>query len=141
MECLSRGSDSSASLLGSAVGGGLGLGLALGFVGLLVGLVGAIDGDLDSDLAALNLLAVHLSNSLLLELLRGKGNEAEATALAGLTPGLKLLNHEAGDGAKSNLRGGRLVGSEKFLELWKELACLQSWYMSAEKLTFSSVRS
>lgn len=141
MECLSRGGNSSASLLGSAVGGGLGLSLALGLVGLLVGLVGAVDGDLDSDLAALDLLAVHLSNSLLLELLGGKGNEAEATALAGLTPGLKLLNHEARDGAKSNLRGGRLVSSEKFLELWKGLACLQVWYGWAGKLTFSSVKS
>ena len=129
MVCLSRGGDSSASLLGSAVGGGgglsLGLVLVLVLVGLLVGLVGAVDGDLDSDLAALDLLAVHLRDSLLLELLGGKGNEAEATALAGLTPGLKLLNHEAGDGAKSDLRGRRLVSGEKFLELWKELAFLQ----------------
>lgn len=131
MECLSRGSNSSASLLGSAVGRGsrglgLGLGLTLGLVGLLVSLVGAVDGDLDSDLAALDFLAVHLRDGLLLELLGGKGNEAEAAALAGLTPGLKLLNHEARDGAKSNLRGRRLVSSEKLLKLWKGLACFEA---------------
>lgn len=104
--------------------GGLGgsslLGLRLGLgrdVSLLVGLVGAVNGDLDSDLTTLNLLAVHLIDSLLLQLLGSQRDETETTSLAGLTTGLELLDHEAGDGAESNLGGRRLVGGEKLLEL------------------------
>jgi hypothetical protein len=118
IEALSRygspksGSGSSASLFDDVV-----VVLALGGVGLLVSLVRAVDGDLDGDFASLNLLAVHLSNSLLLLLLRGQGDETEATALAGLTASLELLDHETGNGAKSDLGRRRLVGREELLQL------------------------
>jgi len=93
-------------LLGSLVGGsGLGEGsLAVGGrVGSIILLTGGVDRDLNGDLTALNFLAVHLGASLLLELLRAEGNETETTALAGLTAGLELLDHEAGDGAEGDL--------------------------------------
>jgi len=99
------------SLLGAVVV------LALGGVGLLVSLVRAVDGNLDSDLATLNLLPVHLRDSLLLLLLVGKSNEAEATTLAGLSASLELLDHEARDRAESNLGRRWLVGSEELLKL------------------------
>jgi hypothetical protein len=54
---------------------------------------------------------------LLLQLLRGQRDEAEATALAGLAASLELLDHEAGDGAKGDLGGQGLVGFEQLLEL------------------------
>lgn len=86
-------------------------------VDLLVGLVGAVDSDLDSDLTSLDLLAVHLSNGLLLLLLRRQGNKAETTTLPGLITCLELLDHEAGDGAQGNLGGRGLVLIEEILEL------------------------
>lgn len=104
------------------LGGSGGCLLAVGLVllrsvGLLISLVWAVDGDLHGNLASLDFLAVHLRNGLLLELLRGKGDEAEATALAGLATSLELLDHEAGDGAERNLGRRGLVVVEKFLEL------------------------
>lgn len=72
-------------------------------VGLLIRLVWAIDGDLHGNLASLDLLAVHLCNRLLLHLLRGKGDEAEAATLASLAPSLQLLDHESRDGSKRDL--------------------------------------
>lgn len=101
----------SGSLLGAI------LGLGSGSVGLLVGLVRAVDGNLDSNLAALDLLAVHLSNGLLLQLLGSQGDEAEATALASLATSLQLLDHEAGDRAQGDLGRRWLVGVEELLEL------------------------
>jgi hypothetical protein len=91
--------------------------LALGGIGLLVGLVGAVDGHLDGDLTSLNLLSVHLVDSLLLQLLGSQGNESETSALAGLTAGLKLLNHESGDGSESNLGRRGLVDLEELQKL------------------------
>jgi len=91
-------------------------------VGFLVGLVWAVDGDLDSDLTTLDLLAVHLRDSLLLLLLGCESDEAEATTLAGLVASLELLDHEAGNWAKGDLGGSWLVGSEEFLELSHVLA-------------------
>lgn len=76
-----------------------------------------VDRDLNSDLTALDFLAVHLVASLLLKLLRAKGDEAEATALAGLAACLKLLDHEAGNGAESDLGGGGGVVLEDLEEL------------------------
>jgi hypothetical protein len=93
-------------LLGGIGGGSVGgsSGLALGGVHVVVVLLaGRVDRDLNGNLAALNLLAVHLGASLLLELLRAKGDESETTALAGLTTSLELLDHEAGDGAEGDL--------------------------------------
>lgn len=109
--CLSNGGRLSGAV--GALGGSLGSWR----IGIFVGLVRAVDSNLDSDLTALDLLGVHLSNGLLLHLLRGKSHEAEATSLAGFVAGLELLDHEAGDGAEGNLGGGWLVGSEEFLEL------------------------
>lgn len=101
------------SSLGAVSGSGL------GGLDLLIGLVRAVDGDLDSNLAAVNVLSVHLSNSLLLQLLRSQRDEAEATALAGLATSLELLDHKAWNRAKSDLGRQRLVGSEKLLKLSK----------------------
>ena len=84
---------------------------------IIICLIGAVDRHLDSDLAALDLLAVHLGHSLLLQLLGGQGNEAEAAALASLAASLELLDHKTGDGAKGDLRREGLVGGEKLLEL------------------------
>lgn len=109
--CLS----SSGSLSGAV--GTLGGSLGSWSIGIIVGLVWAVDGDLDGDLTTLDLLSVHLSNGLLLHLLRGKSNETESTSLAGFVAGLELLDHEAGDGAKGDLGGGWLISSEEFLEL------------------------
>lgn len=91
--------------------------LASGSVDIVISLIGAVDGNLDSDLATLDLLSVHLRNSLLLELLRGKSDEAEATSLASLTPSLKLLDHKSRNRSEGNLSGGRLVSLEKLNEL------------------------
>lgn len=50
---------------------------------------------------------------LLLQLFARESNEAEATALTRLIAGLKLADHELGDGAKSDLgAGGRIVGED-----------------------------
>jgi hypothetical protein len=86
-------------------------------VGLLIGLVRAVDGDLDSDLTTLDLLSVHLLNSLLLKLLRGESNETEATSLASLATSLEFLDHEAGNGAEGDLGRGGLVVLEELKEL------------------------
>jgi hypothetical protein len=86
-------------------------------VGIFIGLVGAVNSDLDSDLTALDLLSIHLSDGLLLLFLRGKGNETEATALAGFVASLELLNHETRDRAKCDLGRGWLISSKEFLEL------------------------
>jgi hypothetical protein len=81
-------------------------------------LAGGVDSDLDGDLTALNLLAVHLVASLLLELLGAESDETEATALAGLVAGLELLDHEAGDGAEGDLGGGGGVVLEDLKKLY-----------------------
>jgi len=106
-----RGLD---GLLGCLVGGGS-LGdrsLTLSgstFRGVVL-LAGGVDRDLNGDLTALDLLAVHLGASLLLELFGTKGDETEATALAGLTASLELLDHETGDWAEGDLGlGGGVV--------------------------------
>lgn len=91
--------------------------LALGGLDVIIRLVRTIDGNLDSDLATLDLLAVHLGDSLLLKLLRGQRDEAKTAALAGLTARLELLDHEAGDGAQGDLGRQGLVGGEQLLEL------------------------
>lgn len=101
---------------GSVLGAALALGGSI-LVGLLVGLVGAVNGDLDSDFATLDLLAVHLGDGLLLKLLGGEGDKAEASTLAGLTTGLELLDHEAGNRAQGDLGGRGLVVVEELLEL------------------------
>ena len=88
-----------------------------GCVGLLIGLVRGVNSYLDCDLASFDFLSVHLIDSLLLELLGGKGHEAEAAALASLAPSLELLDHEAGDRAESDLCGRWLVSVEKLDEL------------------------
>lgn len=98
-------------------GSSLGRGLSVFDILLSIFLAGAINSDLDSNLTSFNLLAVHLGDSLLLELLRGESDEAEATALASLTTSLKLLDHEAGNGAKSDLGRDRVVDGEQLLEL------------------------
>lgn len=106
--------------LSSSLGGSSAIGsLTLGSwsISILIGLVWAIDGDLDGDLATLDLLSVHLRDSLLLQLLGGECNEAKSTTLAGLIASLELLDHEAGNRTKGDLGRGWLVGSEKFLEL------------------------
>jgi hypothetical protein len=84
---------------------------------LLVGLIGAVDSNLDGNLTTLNLLSVHLSNSLLLELLGSKSDKSEATTLAGLTTSLKLLDHESRDGTKSDLGRRGLISLEKLNKL------------------------
>jgi hypothetical protein len=83
----------------------------------LIGLVRAVNSNLDGDLTALNLLSVHLVNSLLLEFLGSQSNKAKATALASLATSLKLLDHESGDGSESNLGGRRLISLEKLNKL------------------------
>jgi hypothetical protein len=92
---------------GRSLGGGrlaVGLGLALGgSVRVFVLLAGAVDGNLDGNLATLDLLAVHVGASLLLKLLGFESDETKATALAGLVASLELADHEARDGAESDL--------------------------------------
>ena len=95
----------------------------LGTVGAILDVLGtvflawAIDGDLDCDFSALDLLAVHLGDGLLLQLLRLKGDETEASALSWLISGLELLDHESWDWSEGNLGRDRLVLVEEFLEL------------------------
>lgn len=111
------------SLGGSRSGSGVLLSRGVGFLVLVSGrvdvvfLAGAVNGDLDRNGAAVNLLAVHLADSLGLELLRGQVHETEAASLAALVAGLKLLNHETGDGAESDLGGNGLEVLEDLLEL------------------------
>lgn len=93
------------------------LGLSRGSIDIVVGLVRAVDGNLDCDLTSLDLLAVHLSNGLLLQLLGRQSDKAEATTLASLAAGLQLLDHKAGDRTQSNLGRRWLVGVEQLLEL------------------------
>lgn len=118
---LSGGGGSSRSLgglLGRLGGGSLsGGGLALGAIDVVILLAGGVDRDLNGDLTALDLLAVHLGASLLLELLRSEGDEAEATALAGLTTSLELLDHETRNGAEGDLGLGRGVVLEDLKKL------------------------
>ena len=111
-------------LVGLVGGSGLGEGsLAIGGrVGSVVLLTGGVDRDLNCDLTTLDFLAVHLGASLLLELLRAEGNETETTALAGLTAGLELLDHEAGDGAEGDLGLGGGVVLEDLKKLIHQLA-------------------
>lgn len=80
---------------------------------------GAVDGDLDSDLTTFDFLPIHLLDGLLLQFLRSQRHETETTALAGLVPGLQLLNHEARDRAQSDLGRNGLVVLEDFLELYQ----------------------
>jgi hypothetical protein len=84
---------------------------------LLISLIRAVNSNLDSDLTALNLLSVHLSNSLLLKFLRSQSDETEATTLAGLATSLKLLDHESGNRSESNLGRRGLIGLEELNEL------------------------
>lgn len=113
--------DSSGSV-GRAFGGGW---VTVGLWGallkrsawVLVLLAWAVDGNLDGDLTTLNLLAVHLFASLLLQFLGGEGDESEATALARLVAGLELANHEARDWAKGDLGGGWVVLGEDLKKL------------------------
>lgn len=119
--CIAREAQIRAQVVDLGRGGdrsGIGaVGLALGGVDIIVSLVGAINSDLDCDLTALDLFAIHLRDGLLLELLRGQSDEAEATTLASLATSLELLDHEAGDGAKGDLGGDGLVGIKEFLKL------------------------
>lgn len=77
----------------------------------------AVNRDLNSDLTTLDFLPVHLRDSLLLELFGTKGDETETTTLAWLIAGLKLLDHEARNGAEGDLRRGWLVSCEELLKL------------------------
>lgn len=85
--------------------------------GIYVFLARAIDGDLDSNLPAIDVFAVHIGDSLLLEFFRAKRNEAKSTTFARLVASLEFLNHEAGNWTKSDLRGGWLIGREELFEL------------------------
>lgn len=100
---------------GSLLGGGL-LSGGRSSVNIVL-LAGAVNGDLDSDLTSFDLLAVHLLDGLLLELLGTEGDETETTTLAGLVTGLELLDHEARNRAESDLGRNGLVGSKELLEL------------------------
>ena len=91
--------------------------LRLGGLEIIVSLVRAVDGNLDRDLAALDLLSVHLRDSLLLQLLRGQRDEAEAAALAGLAASLELLDHKPRNGPQGDLGRQGLIGVEQLLEL------------------------
>lgn len=113
---LSLGGGSSRG--GILLGGCRGLLISRG-VDVLILLSGAVDSDLDSDDAAINVLAVHLGNSLVLEFLRGKVDETETASLATLVTGLQLLDHETGDRTQSNLGGDGLVSGKDFLQLWE----------------------
>lgn len=95
---------------------------------VLVLLSWAVDGDLDGNLATLNLLAVHVGARLLLELLARERHEAETAALAWLVAGLKLADHELGDGTKGDLGGGGRVVGEDLEELSRKMSvkvCIQ----------------
>ena len=107
-DCLSGNSLGTVGSLGTLSGRG---------IGIFIGLVWAVNSDLDSDLATLNFLSIHLIDSLLLLFLRGKSDETEATALAGLVAGLELLDHEARNRTKGDLGRGWLICGKEFLEL------------------------
>lgn len=94
-----------------------GSGVLGGSLGGIIFLSGRVNRDLNGDLTALDLLAIHLVASLLLELLRAQGDETETTALARLTASLELLDHEAGDRAKGDLGLGGGVVLEDLEEL------------------------
>jgi hypothetical protein len=114
-------------LLGSLGGGSIGVGALALTVDVVILLARRVDRDLNGDLTTLDLLAVHLLTSLLLELLGAECDETETTALAGLTASLQLLDHEAGNRAKGDLGlGGRVV-----LEDLKELKKTSVSYMGA----------
>ena len=117
-------------------------------------LAGAVDGDLDSNGATVNVLAVHLADGLGLEFLRGEVDETETAGLAALVTGLELLDHEAGNGTKSDLGGDGGVVGEDLLELYgrndpvstmaqkaRVLASLGLDVASNHERTLSSVRS
>ena len=114
------------------------VGTILGVLGTIL-LAGAIDGNLDCDFSALDLLAVHLGDSLLLQLLRLQGDEPKASALSWLVSGLELLDHESWDRSEGDLSGDRLVFVEKFLELRKSLASISDIAMSTTYLLFGQV--
>lgn len=82
-----------------------------------------VDCDLDRDFTALDNLAVHLLNRLLLHILRSERDEAKATTLTRLAALLQLTNHVARDGAKRNLGRLRLIVLEKFLKLYECQQC------------------
>lgn len=111
-----------------------------GGLGVDVFLAGAVDSDLDSNLAAFDHLAVHLTDSLLLQLLRSERDKSEATTFASLTPGKELLDHVAGDRTESDLGGGRIVCGEQFLKLKKTINDDHETDRT-RTLTFSSLRS
>lgn len=94
-------------------------GTGSGILGVLdrVFLARAVDGDFDRNLSAIDLLAVHVSDRLLLEFLRLKGDKAETSTLAWLVSGLEFLHHESWNWSKGDLSGNRLVVDEKFLQL------------------------
>jgi len=69
----------------------------------IVLLAGAVNSNLDGNGAAINFLAVHLVDSLGLELLGGQVDETEAASLAALVAGLELFDHKARDWAQGNL--------------------------------------
>lgn len=104
--------------------GGVLLSRSVGLLVLISGgvdvvlLAGAVDGDLDSNGATVNILAVHLADGLGLEFLRGEVDESETTGLAALVAGLELLDHEAGNGTKSDLGGDGGVVGKDLLELY-----------------------
>lgn len=131
----------SSNLLSSSVGavlrGGLSAGLSTSLRAIL--LSWAVNGDLDGDLATLDQFAVHLLDCLLLQLLGAQGDEAEATTLARLATSLKLLDHEAGDGTKSNLGRAGFVGGKEFLELFLLLAGSNEMNTCVSHLLFAEV--
>ena len=113
--------------VGGALGGGW-LSISLGgtldwSVRVLVLLAWAIDRDLNGDLATLDLLAVHVVASLLLQLLTSERDETEAATLAWLVACLEFADHELGDRSKGNLGGGWGVVGEDLEELGRQLAC------------------
>lgn len=124
--CRDRCLSSSSGRLGggSTLGSGGGA-ILLTRDDLLILLTRAIDGDLDGNLTALDLLAIHLRASLLLQLLRSEGDKAKATALARLVAGLKLLDHEARDGPESDLGRSRRIVLEDLHKLQTESAMWQ----------------
>jgi hypothetical protein len=86
-------------------------------VDVFVLLAWAVNGDLDCNLSALDLLAIHLRASLLLKLLRRKGNETESTTFARFVAGLEFLDHETRNRAKRDLCPCRVEVFEDFQEL------------------------
>lgn len=111
---LSRGLDGSGVLLGLDSSSLL---VLVGSIVHIVLLSGAVNGDLDGDGTAINFLAVHLADSLGLELLSSQADETEATGLAALVTSLKLLDHETRDGTQSDLGRDGVVISKDLLQL------------------------